>query len=113
MMDNVWNPRLRHRYFLSWFFGNGMLYLGSLLVALGNADAGFGLAVIGIGFHIIANLTLWRAGRTTPWRSVPRLQDLPVIAAHRFDPDSGWRVWSVIDVGIILVMLGTVIVTDT
>lgn len=104
MKSDLWNPVLRHNYFAAWFTGNALFCGGALLLAA-NLGIGFVVAVTGLASHIVGFTLLWRAGRTTPWRSLPQWRDLPFPAARRLDPNSRWSRWAVVDIAIVVIML--------
>jgi hypothetical protein len=68
----------------------------------------FGLLVLLIGMALTAFVgygALRAAGRTSAWRSVPRINDLPIFAAPRHDAGSWWSRWAFIDLFLLALLL--------
>jgi hypothetical protein len=104
-----WPSRLRHRFFFAWYTGTVVVFVGALLYLFNEAAGGVVVAVgLVVGFAL-GSLLLSRSKRLSWYRSTVRVRDLPIIAARRYDPATGWSRWAWVDAVLWVIVLAIIV----
>lgn len=87
------------------------MFLAAVIYRTHAKPAAFGFLAVGILFWgPLAGTFLRMAGRTTLWRSGPRIRDMPWVAAHTYDRGTLWSRWAVVDF-VLVVAVATLLLT--